>query len=153
MRQRKVRVQFDGPLVFTLGVGPLPGIRHEIRQRVVPIGKTFVQFERLLRRRSRFGQILFRVDQPAVGETPIDVGQIGIGERVTGIGGDSLNEVFARFLPVLRPSLRAMEMSFEQQFVRFRVPHLARRRDLVLDQRPGRTCSFSATSREMSSDT
>ncbi len=69
----------------------------------MPIGKTLVQFERLLRRLSGFGQILFRVDQSAIGETPIDVGQIGIGERVTRISGDRPNEVFARFLPVLRP--------------------------------------------------
>ena len=92
----------------------------------MPIGKTLVQFEGLLRRLSGFGQILLRVDQSTVGEAPIDVGQIGIGERVPRIGGDGPNEVLARFLPVLRPSPRAMEMSFEQQFVRFRVPYLAR---------------------------
>ena len=49
-----------------------------------------------------------------------------MGERVPRIGGDGSNEVFARFLPVLQTSLRAMEVSFEQQFVRFRVPYLAR---------------------------
>ena len=92
----------------------------------MPIGKTLVQFEGLLRRLSGFGQIHFRVEQSTVGEAPIDVGQIGIGERVPRIGGDRSNEVFARFLPVLHPSLRAMEMSLEQQFVRFRVPYLAR---------------------------
>ena len=93
----------------------------------MPIGQTIVQFERLLRRRSRFGQILSPVDKPATHKTPIDVGQIGVGERVTRIGGDRPSEVVARLLPVFRSSLRAMEMPFEKQFIRFRVARLGRR--------------------------
>ena len=89
------------------------------------IGKTVVQLEGLLRRLSGFGQVHLRIEPSTVGEAPIDVGQIGMGKRVPRIGGDGSNEVIARFLPVLQTSLRAMEVSFEQQFVRFRVPYLA----------------------------
>ena len=115
-----------------LGVCPLPGIRHEIRQRVVPIGKTLVQFERLLRGRPRFGQIIFRIEKPAADETSVDVGEIGMRERVAGIGGDSPGEILTRFLPVLRPTLGAVEMPLEQQFVRGGVPRILRPESLLL---------------------
>ena len=38
----------------------------------------------------------------------------------------ALSEVVGRLLPFFRPSLRAMEMPLEKQFVRFGVAHLVR---------------------------
>ena len=65
-------------------------------------------------------------------ETPVDVGQISMGERVAGIDGNRPSEIFARLLPILHAALRPMVVPLQQELVRLGIPDLGRGEPLLL---------------------
>ena len=108
------RVQLDGPLVFTFGISPLPGVCFQICQRVVSLCQALIQLKRLLCCRLRFRQIFLLVESAAVYQAPVNIGQLSIGKRVIRISGDRLIEILPGLLPIFGRAPGTVETSFEQ---------------------------------------
>ena len=77
-----------------LGVGPLPGIRHEVGQHVVPRRQgLFVQLAAPSAAAAlALGRYSSRVQTPATHETPIDVRQIRVSDRQPGSAAMALTK-------------------------------------------------------------
>ena len=133
MRGGVVGIQFDRASVFALRGVPIPLVRVDrIRQRRVRLGQLIVDRQRLLRRRPRAREGLFRRQPGPDIEQVVDVGQAGVRQRVLRIDLDGLVEVLDGLVQPLGVALVPLEAALEVQLVRARVAGLLLGQELLL---------------------
>ena len=135
MRDCVVRVEFDGPLEFFFGGGPIPVVEREGEaQRGMSFRERAVNFERFHCRLASFRKSILwrqRINSKRT-QYRIGVGQPGVGQRIAWVYINRLLKVFYALPKALVRSLIPEVTAFEIGVISLDVIRVALRQSLSL---------------------